>query len=285
MDEKKLKKFLTRFKKMINSIDKYEISSPCLLNILQHKRNGDLEFILSHRDTRNQFLGTKALSIDTQDEFCVNTELEGYDKIYHLDCENIRYSPTIVVSSRPIKYLHENQGDYIQSESVYFFPKMMLNIIANEAIYDVNFELKPNGTNKIKFDFDESVKIKFSLPFVINSSKLDNIFSISTFPIGVCRGQMKDMFVNRYDGCDNVLIYDGDTLTELLEENREVVELKLRGQKDFVRVYPVDFIKIKPIHMELTSKLTEPDRNIITAILTIESKDVCINLLYRYIDV
>ena len=284
MDDKAWSKFSKKMKKIFNTVNKYNISSPCLLQLLEHRRTKELEIIVTHRDVLKSFDPIKALSIATKDSFYINKDDDDFEKNYNLDYDASRYSPVLCISTKPVHILYENQSDYICSEEYYCFHKIVLKLISDDLLRNIDLTYKEaTGKYEVGFITDESVDIRYPSPFIQNTLKLDNLFKLKIFPPIESKGVHADMIVRKYNDCDNILSYDSDHLKELLEENegRFFIRIK-RGDTDIV-LHHTDFIRINPLKLEVIKK--HIGDNIARIILDMESKDVSVILEYRYIEV
>lgn len=284
MEEKQWKKLVKKIKKAFGTIDKYNINSPCLVQFLIHKGGKETEVVVTHRNVSTKFDAIRALSISTRDMFHVDPTDENDVKYYCLDTDLSKNSPPICVSTKPINELIDTAHEYDISESYYCFPKVVLKLIADELLRDITFKFNDaTGRYDVVFDLDETVGYRFTIPFVLNIPKLDNLFRIKVFPAVELKGIHADMIIHKYSGSDRSIVYEGEHLKEFLEENVGNFNIKLCYGDIDVILYHVDFIKINPTKLEIIRK-SKVD-NIVTILLSMESKDINIVLEYRYVEV
>lgn len=289
MEEKKLKKFITKLKKVLNTAGKYKINSPCLLQFFEHKKSGDVEIVLSYRDVSRKFNYIKALSIATRNEFhIVNGADEEMKTLFHIDSDTSYYSPQLVISTKDVYELSNDIDNYVMSESFYCFIKVVLKLISNEMLYDVTFSYNSiTKLNDVLFKFDETVSYLYTTPFIRNVRKLDNLFRMRVFPFAESTGSIRDMVVRRYEDSVNVLKFDADYIKELLEQNSSNMLIDLNYGDVDVTLYHVDFIRINPIKMEIVKKylgMKIGGNDIVRIILSMCTKDINVILEYRYME-
>lgn len=283
MDEKLWKKTITKIKKMFNTINKHTLTSPCGFQLLEHKGNKTIEVILSYRDVSGRFDAIKALNIATKDEFYVKDTPDNV-KLYYLEPDSSCIVSTMIVSSKPIKEIASEIGNYNISETYICYPKVVLKLISDELWRNVDFS--SIGTSDIKeliFDLDETVPYKYSLPFIKNTEKLNKLFQIKTFPSPITP-IMNELINLRYNGSEATIIYENDNLTELLNENDERQYIQINISKDSsVRIYHADLVKINPKKLEIVKKKLE--ESLSKAIVELTGKDVFIVFSFHFIEV
>ena len=293
---KDTKKLIEKLKKVCTAISKYNLNSPCLLQMV--RINGSYEFILSHNPKNgDNFDYYKIFSSVTSDEFYISEE----DEKLFVDNDE-RVSIPIIVSSCDLlgftsimseneimeKFLTKNYDMCI--DSWYIFPKLMLQAIKEEVIlgFEVFNNPIPRKINQYLFDinikFNPIEKYKYTL-FIPNTERLDRIFNLKVLPLER-KNTMTDVLFELYlNSNDSYIILDSKSWEEVFELNKYMSGIKLTGFNNHqILVYHNDFMQ-KKISSGFISKKYD-DRNIVKLNFDVElSGGIHTYFCYKYYEI
>lgn len=271
---KDTKKLLEKLKKVCSAMSKYNLNSPCLLEII--RVNGSYEFILSHNPKNgDNFDYYKIFSTVTFDEFYISEE----DQKLFVDNDE-RVSIPIIVSSCDLLEInsfmsHDELVKHFATktydmciDSWYIFPKLMLQAIKEEIIlgFEVRNEPTPKRINQYLFSlnikFNPIDRYKYTL-FIPNTDRLDKIFNLKVIPLDRANA-MTDILFNLYiNSNDSYLILDSKAWEDEFEKNKYMNAIKLIGFNNHqILIYHNDFMQ-KKITSGFISKSYD-ERNIVT---------------------
>jgi hypothetical protein len=293
---KDTKKLIEKLKKVCTAMSKYNLNSPCLLQVI--RINGSYEFILSHNPKNgDNFDYYKIFSSVTSDEFYISEE----DEKLFIDNDE-RVSIPIVVSSCDLLNFsslmseREIMENFITKnydmclDSWYIFPKLMLQAIKEEVIlgFEVLNNPIPRKPNQYLFCFNIKFnpidRFKYTL-FVPNNERLDRIFDLKVLPLER-KNAVTDILFNLYlDSNVSYVILESKTWEELFEMNKYMSGIKLTGLNNHhLLVYHNDFMQ-KKIVSGFISKVYD-ERNIVTLYFDVElSGGVHTYFCYKYYEI
>ena len=277
---KDTKKLIEKLKKVCTAMSKYNLNSPCLLQMI--RMNGSYEFILSHNPKNgDNFDYYKIFSTVTFDEFYISEE----DQKLFVDNDE-RVSIPIVVSSYDLLEIKSlmSHDDIMKTfltktydmclDSWYIFPKLMLQAIKEEVI--LGFEVMnlptPRRTNQylfgINIKFNPLDRYKYTL-FIANSERLDKIFNLKVLPLER-ENAVTDILFNLYaDSNISYLTLESKAWEEVFEKNKYMSGIRLNGFNNHsFLIYHNDFMQ-KKIVSGFISKIYD-ERNIVTLNFDIE---------------
>ena len=293
---KDTKKLMEKLKKVCTAMSKYNINSPCLLQMI--RINGSYEFILTHNPKNgDNFDYYKIFSSVTSDEFYISEE----DKGLFVDNDE-RVSIPIIVSScnllefNSLMYDYEIMEKFINKkydmclDSWYIFPKLMLQAIKEEVI--IGFEVLnnpiPRKVNQylfgINIKFNPIEKYKYTL-FIPNTEKLDKIFNLKAIPLER-KNAITDILFELYLNTNvSYITLDSKSWEELFELNKYMSGIKVTGFNDHqMLIYHNDFMQ-KKISSGFISKHYD-ERNIVTLNFDIElSGGIHTYFKYKYYEI
>lgn len=277
---KDTKKLIEKLKKVCTAMSKYNLNSPCLLQMI--RMNGSYEFILSHNPKNgDNFDYYKIFSTVTFDEFYISEE----DQKLFVDNDE-RVSIPIVVSSCDLLEIKSlmSHDDIMKTfltktydiclDSWYIFPKLMLQAIKEEVI--LGFEVMnlptPRRINQylfgINIKFNPLDRYKHTL-FIANSERLDKIFNLKVLPLER-ENAVTDILFNLYlDSNISYLILEPKAWEEVFEKNKYMSGIKLNGFNSHpFLIYHNDFMQKKIVSGFISKSYDE--RNIVTLNFDIE---------------
>ena len=270
---KDTKKLLEKLKKVCSAMSKYNLNSPCLLEVI--RINGSYEFILSHNPKNgDNFDYYKIFSTVTFDEFYISED----DQKLFVDNDE-RVSIPIIVSSCDLLEINSfmSHNELIEKfntksydmciDSWYIFPKLMLQAIKEEIIlgFEVRNEPTPRRANQYLFSFNIKFnpidKYKYTL-FIPNTERLDRIFNLKVIPLDR-ENMLTDILFNLYiDTNSSYLVLDSKNWEELFEHNKYMSGIKLTGFNNHpILVYHNDFMQKKIVSGFISKSYDE--RNIV----------------------
>ena len=293
---KDTKKLIEKLKKVCTTMSKYNLNSPCLLQMI--RINGSYEFVLSHNPKNgNNFDYYKIFSSVTSDEFYISEE----DEKLFVDNDE-RVSIPIIVSScdildfnslmseREIMEKFINKKYDICMDTWYIFPKLMLQAIKEEVIlgFEVLNNVVPRKPDQYLFNinikFNPLDKYKYTL-FVNNNERLDRIFNLKVFPLDR-KNSLTDILFNLYLNSNaSYIILDPKAWEEIFEKNKYMSGIKLTGYNNHhLLIYHNDFMQ-KKISSGFISKVYD-ERNIVVLYFNIElSGGIHTYFCYKYYEI
>ena len=277
---KDTKKLIEKLKKVCTAMSKYNLNSPCLLQMI--RMNGSYEFILSHNPKNgDNFDYYKIFSTVTFDEFYISEE----DQKLFVDNDE-RVSIPIVVSSCDLLEIKSlmSHDDIMKTfltktydmclDSWYIFPKLMLQAIKEEVI--LGFEVMnlptPRRINQylfgINIKFNPLDRYKHTL-FIANSERLDKIFNLKVLPLER-ENAVTDILFNLYvDSNISYLTLESKAWEEVFEKNKYMSGIRLNGFNNHpFLIYHNDFMQKKIVSGFISKSYDE--RNIVTLNFDIE---------------
>ena len=293
---KDTKKLIEKLKKVCTAMSKYNLNSPCLLQMI--RMNSSYEFILSHNPKNgDNFDYYKIFSTVTFDEFYISEE----DQKLFVDNDE-RVSIPIVVSSCDLLEIKSlmSHNDIMKSfltktydmclDSWYIFPKLMLQAIKEEVI--LGFEVMnlptPRRINQylfgINIKFNPLDRYKHTL-FIANSERLDKIFDLKVIPLERENG-ITDILFNLYlDSNISYLTLESKAWEEVFEKNKYMSGIKLNGFNNHtILIYHNDFMQKKIVSGFISKSYDE--RNIVTLNFDIElTGGIHIYFKYKYYEI
>lgn len=277
---KDTKKLIEKLKKVCTAMSKYNLNSPCLLQMI--RMNGSYEFILSHNPKNgDNFDYYKIFSTVTFDEFYISEK----DQKLFVDNDE-RVSIPIVVSSCDLLEIKSlmSHNDIMKTfitktydiclDSWYIFPKLMLQAIKEEVI--LGFEVMnlptPRRINqylfRINIKFNPLDRYKYTL-FIENSERLDKIFNLKVLPLER-ENAVTDILFNLYVNSNvSYLILESKTWEEIFEKNKYMNGIRLNGFNNHpFLIYHNDFMQKKIVSGFISKSYDE--RNIVTLNFDVE---------------
>lgn len=294
---KDTKKLIEKLKKVCSAMSKYNLNSPCLLEMV--RINGSYEFILSHNPKNgNNFDYYKIFSTVTADEFYISEE----DQKLFIDNDE-RVSVPLVVSScdllsdidtllphdEILKRFTTKTYDMC-IDSWYIFPKLMLQAIKEEVIlgFEVKNDAIPRRSNQylfgINIKFNPLDRYKYTL-FINNTERLDKIFNLKAIPMDR-KNVITDVLFNLYlDSNVSYLTLNPEYWDEMFEKNKYMSGMKLIGYDNHpFLIYHNDFMQ-KKIQSGFVSKVYD-ERNIVTLNFNVGlSGGIHVYFCYRYYEI
>ena len=293
---KDTKKLLEKLKKVCSAMSKYNLNSPCLLEVV--RINGSYEFILSHNPKNgDNFDYYKIFSTVTFDEFYISEE----DQKLFVDNDE-RVSIPIIVSSCDLLEINSfmSHNELVEKfntksydmclDSWYIFPKLMLQAIKEEIIlgFEVRNEPTPRRVNQYLFSFNIKFnpvdKYKYTL-FIPNTERLDRIFNLKVIPLDR-ENMLTDILFNLYiDTNSSYLVLDSKNWEELFEHNKYMSGIKLTGFNNHpILVYHNDFMQKKIVSGFISKSYDE--RNIVVLNFDIQlSGGIHTYFRYKYYEI
>lgn len=287
---KEKKKLIEKLKKCCSTISKYNLNSPCLMQII--RLNGEYEVIISHDSQNgNKFNFYKIFESVTYDSFHINKD----DSKYFILGDEERTSIPVVVSSVKLDEdsdakLYSTKYDYSEN-SFYIFPKFVLEAIKADAIEDIevfNDDISVNivHTFKLNIKIKDTDNKRFETLFIPNSSRINNMFNLMVVPYcnkNMVNSTILDLYSTKIS---SFLFINKDEWTKIGEENNFKDDIVLNGNNNHkIIIYHNDFVLKNPINIYAT-KTYEFTDNIVTINLKIEmTGDIYIYLKYRYYEI
>ena len=293
---KDTKKLIEKLKKVCTAMSKYNLNSPCLLQMI--RINGSYEFILSHNPKNgDNFDYYKIFSTVTFDEFYISEK----DQKLFVDNDE-RVSIPIVVSSCDLLEIKSlmSHSDIMKTfltktydmclDSWYIFPKFMLQAIKEEVI--LGFEVMnlptPRRINQylfgINIKFNPLDRYKHTL-FIANSERLDKIFNLKVLPLER-ENVVTDILFNLYlDSNISYLILEPKAWEEVFEKNKYMSGIRLTGFNNHpFLIYHNDFMQKKIVSGFISKSYDE--RNIVTLNFDVElTGGIHIYFKYKYYEI
>jgi len=294
---KEKKNLLDKLKKVCSMMAKFNLNSPCLLQIVNI--NGNYEVILSY-DPKNgdNFNFYKIFNVVLFDNFVINE-----DDIKYFDKTDDRVSIPVIVSSFPIAennsttninpvVFYSSKSYSMSEDSYYVFPKFVLEALKAEVIED--FETRPISQENNIYTFNFNIKTKDNprfnnILFIHNQDKLENIFRLSVLPFHIPT-QIKDLYMKIYlNSANSKLVVSPEVWKENYEKYGDYNSFKLQGfnGQDFV-IYHNDFFQSKIAYCHAAKYYEERDgtSNVASVYFAIGySGNVHVYMKYKYYDI
>lgn len=295
-DTKETKKILEKLKKVCTAMGKFNVNSPCLLQIVRYR--GEYEFILTHNPSNgDNFDFYKIFSNVTYDNFMISEEDE--------DCfksTDERYSVPIIVStfnfinpnlsqnvSQNFVYYNSMKYDY-STDSFYIFPKFVLKAIKEERITGFKVENRTSIDGKCIFSFVIELNVddrfNFNTLFIQNTPRLDNIYKLGILPLER-NSSLWDLYFKYNDKCNSYLMLDPIEWERVWEENKYVNAVEIKGANNhWFTIYHNDFLQKKIKSATITKRYENVDEvgssNIVSLYFAVELSGVYEYFKYKY---
>lgn len=293
---KETKKLIEKLKKVCTAISKYNLNSPCLLEIV--RINGNYEFILTHNPKNgDNFDYYKIFNSVTSDEFYISEE----DKKLFISPDE-RVSTPVIVSSCNLLNITElmSYNDLIRKfdsktydmciDSWYIFPKLMLQAIKENVILD--FEVRNDGFKRrpnqylfsMNIKFNPIEKYKYTL-LINNSDKLDKIFNIKVIPLDRMN-VVSDLLFNLYlDTNNSYIMIDGKRWEEIFTDHQYMNGIKINGYNNHpFLIYHHDFMQKKIVSGFISKSYDQ--RNVVKLNFDIElNHKIHVYFSYKYYEI
>jgi hypothetical protein len=258
------KKLLDKLKKICTAATKFNLNSPCLLQLVRYK--GEYEWILTHNpDNGDRFDTFKIFSTVTKDNFIIREEDRdcfemGDDRTsipLILTTFNFVNQEMNVPYVMNIKFHTEQHYDY-GLDSYYIFPKFVLKAIKEEKITDINtyFRSFHDGKGTFNFNIDIAVdeRFNYSTLFIYNEQRLDNLYNLYILPFEY-PNKMNDLYLNHNNDCVSYIILDPVEWEKTFEANKYVSGIHLEGANhQDILIYHNDFLQKKIANGMITKK-------------------------------
>lgn len=295
-DTKETKKILEKLKKVCTSMSKFNVNSPCLLQVVRYR--GEYEFILTHNPTNgDNYDFYKIFSNVTYDNFMISEEDQ--------DCfksTDERYSVPIIISTfnfinpnlsqnsgQNFAYYNSMKYDY-SVDSFYIFPKFVLKAIKEEKIIGFKVENRSSLDGKCIFSFiielDADDRFNFNTLFIQNTSRLENIYKLGILPLERS-SSLWDLYFKYNDKCNSYLILDPIEWEKVWEDNKYVNAIEMKGANNhWFTIYHNDFLQKKIKSATITKRYENIDElgssNIVSLYFSVELSGVFEYFKYKY---
>ena len=290
---KDFKKLLDKLKKICTAASKFNLNSPCLLQMV--RVNGEYEWILTHNpDNGDNFDSFKIFSTVTKDNFIITEEDE--------DCFKVgddRTSIPLILSTfdfinrtMNVPYVdnlkfYNNQRYDFGLDSYYIFPKFVLKAIKEEKItaFSVNPRSYENGKGTFNFNIiiKEDNRFNYNTLFIYNEQRLDRLYNLYILPFEY-HSRLDDLYLNHNNNCVSYIILDPVEWEKTFEENKFVSGIHLEGANhQDILIYHNDFLQKKISSAIITKKYESAindlkNNNIVSLYFNIEMN----NGIYEY---
>lgn len=295
-DTKETKKILEKLKKVCTAMSKFNVNSPCLLQVVRYR--GEYEFILTHNPSNgDNFDFYKIFSNVTYDNFMISEEDE--------DCfksTDERYSVPIIVStfnfinpnlsqnvSQNFVYYNSMKYDY-STDSFYIFPKFVLKAIKEEKITGFKVENRTSIDGKCIFSFvielNADDRFNFNTLFIQNTPRLDNIYKLGVLPLER-NSSLWDLYFKYNNDCNSYLMLEPTEWERVWEENKYINAVEIKGANNhWFTIYHNDFLQKKIKSATITKRYENVDEvgssNIVSLYFAVELSGVFEYFKYKY---
>jgi hypothetical protein len=293
---KESKKLIDKLKRLCNAITKFNLNSPCLLQII--RVDGEYHFIITHDPTNEDKCDYyKVFNTVLNDDFVIREE---DDKLFNIADE--RVSIPIIVSSFGFNKLDdldkttENRKRLLHMKydcainSYYIFPKFVNEAIKENIIegFEVDYEHSEDILFQRTFEFKIVTKKnkRFNnILFINNINVLNNIFQLNILPFHE-NFPLSSLIHNLYHSPNMVsfLSFSKERWEEIFDENEYSNSIIIPGfdNHPFI-LYHHDFIQKKIVKGFISKHYEGNIKDIVSLYLSIElNNNIHQYFKYRY---
>lgn len=290
---KDFKKLLEKLKKICTAATKFNLNSPCLLQLVRYR--GEYEWILTHNPNNGDRLDSfKIFSTITKDNFVITDE----DKSCFEVGDDRTSIPLILTTFdfmnktmnvpriKNIEY-YKNQRYDFGLDSYYIFPKFVLKAIKEEKILGVSVRSRSFEDGKGTFNFeiilDQNERFNYNTLFIYNELRLDRLYNLYILPFEL-PNSLNDLYLNHNNDCASYIYLDAKEWENVFEKNKYLsgIHINCSNNQDIL-IYHNDFLQKKIANGVITKKYEHAmnefkNNNIVSLYFNIELN----NGIYEY---